>query len=150
MDLYKELERQNKLNKIYTNDTSLRLKLYDMHRNNQVNILNSNIMKKKLSKYSKDIKSFKIRYDNLIKSLIPIVSPALGVAGFEFLKSVCTQLRTAGKVRLPLYIAVILCFMCLGKVNSFISTILSYSFITCDMSSESNVSKLLFNLSSIE
>tara|TARA_B110000259_G_scaffold68569_1_gene80821 strand:+ start:7814 stop:8017 length:204 start_codon:yes stop_codon:yes gene_type:complete len=66
MDLYKELERQNKLNKIYTNDTSLRLKLYDMHRNNQVNILNSNIMKKKLSKYSKDIKSFKIRYDNLI------------------------------------------------------------------------------------
>lgn len=65
MDLYEELERQNKLNKIYTNDTALRLKLYDMHRNNQNNILNSNIMKKRLSKYSKDIKNFKLRYDNL-------------------------------------------------------------------------------------
>ena len=65
MDYYEELERQNKLNKVYTNDASLRLKLYDMHRNNKVKILNSNIMKKQLSKYSKDMNSFKKRYDNL-------------------------------------------------------------------------------------
>ena len=65
MDYYEELERQNKLNKIYTNDTALRLKIYDIHRNNKVNILNSNIIKKRLNKYSKDIKNFKLRYDNL-------------------------------------------------------------------------------------
>ena len=65
MDYYEELERQNKLNKIYTNDTILRLKIYDIHRNNKVNILNSNIIKKRLNKYSKDIKNFKLRYDNL-------------------------------------------------------------------------------------
>ena len=65
MDLYEELERQNVLNRVYTNDAALRLKIYDMHRNNQVNILNSNIMKKKLSKYSKDMKNFKKCYDNL-------------------------------------------------------------------------------------
>jgi hypothetical protein len=64
MDYY-ELERQNKLNTIYTNDTALRLKLYDIHRNHKGNILNSNIMKKRLSKYSKDMKNFKLRYDNL-------------------------------------------------------------------------------------
>lgn len=65
MDYYEELERQNKLNTIYTNDTALRLKLYDIHCNHKGNILNSNIMKKRLSKYSKDMKNFKLRYDNL-------------------------------------------------------------------------------------
>lgn len=50
---YEELYRQNKLNKVWTNDAILRLKMYDKYRNKDISILNDKHFIKKLNKYEK-------------------------------------------------------------------------------------------------
>lgn len=62
---YEELNRQNKLNKIWTNDAILRLKMYDKYRNKDISILNNKHFIKKLNKYENDMKMFKKRYNNI-------------------------------------------------------------------------------------
>tara|TARA_R110000822_G_scaffold66717_2_gene162760 strand:+ start:754 stop:954 length:201 start_codon:yes stop_codon:yes gene_type:complete len=62
---YEELYRQNKLNKIWTNDAILRLKMYDKYRNKDISILNDKHFIKKLNKYENDMKMFKKRYNNI-------------------------------------------------------------------------------------
>lgn len=60
---YEELYRQNKLNKVWTNDAILRLKMYDKYRNKDISILNDKHFIKKLNKYENDMKMFKKRYN---------------------------------------------------------------------------------------
>ena len=62
---YEELYRQNKLNKVWTNDAILRLKMYDKYRNKDISILNDKHFIKKLNKYENDMKMFKKRYNNI-------------------------------------------------------------------------------------